>query len=270
MRDGFVKHIYYKIIGKGDPLVMIAGLAADHSSWTPLVNHLSDRHKIILFDNRGIGKSSVPDDGDCTIGKMSADVLMLLNELNIEKSNIVGHSLGGYVAQEFSSKYPEKVDKLALLSSKTRTQAVQNLYIETALSMMKSEIPRELIIKNSLCWLFSDSYLSNPQNIVNSINFSMQKPLEESRRSYFYQVNAALNFDTTHSANKIALPTLIVTGEKDILVTMQDAKHLNESIKNSKLKIIKDMAHLSHIEVPEKVAQILQNFFVSPTNLRVA
>jgi len=265
MRDGFVKHIYYKIIGNGDPLVMIAGLAADHSTWTPLVNHLANRYKIILFDNRGIGRSSIPDDGDCTIEKMSEDVLMLLNVLDIEKSNIVGHSLGGYVAQEFSSKYPEKVGKLVLLSSKTRTQAVQNLYIETALSMMKRDIPRELIIKNSLCWLCSDAYLRNPQNIINSITIGMQKPLEESRRSYFYQVNAALNFDTTHSANKIALPTLIIAGEKDILVTMHDAKHLNETIKNSQLKIIKNMAHLSHIEVPEKVAQILQNFLISPT-----
>src|SRR5271156_6294074 len=173
MEEGYINHVYYKITGEGTPLVLIAGLGADHLTWEPLIKHLNGRFQIILFDNRGIGKSSIPDDGECSIEKMANDVLMLLKHLDIKNAHIAGHSLGGYIAQEFASKNPEITKKLVLISSKTKSQPVQKLYIQNTQDMMKQNVSRELIIKNSFSWLFSNTYLSNPEIINDSIVAAM-------------------------------------------------------------------------------------------------
>jgi pimeloyl-ACP methyl ester carboxylesterase len=260
MEEGNIEHLYYKTLGEGRPLLLISGLGADHTTWLPVTFHLAKYFKVILFDNRGIGKSSIPDDGECTIEKMAKDAFLLLEKMNIPKSHVIGHSLGGYVAQELAATYPEKVEKLILLSTKTRAQAAQKLYNETTFSMMQQNLPREIIIKNSLCHLFSNKFLENKKNIEFFIESAMKKPVDESRKSYFYQANAAINFDTSKAASKITAPTLIISGEQDMLATPQDAKHLNQQIKHAQIKILYDMAHMPHLEIPQEISDLIKQF----------
>lgn len=108
--------MYYEIHGSGEPLVLIEGLGYATWMWYEQIEVLSKHFKVIVFDNRGVGKTEMPDE-EYTIELFAADTAELLDALEIKKAHILGVSMGGYVAQEFALRYPEYVDKLILCST---------------------------------------------------------------------------------------------------------------------------------------------------------
>jgi len=118
--------IYYDIYGAGEPLVLIAGLGSDSMSWFNVIDDLAKNYKLIVFDNRGCGRSDYPS-GKISIEDMAEDTAGLLGYLNIDKANILGHSMGGYIAQEIAINYPERVNNLILVSTAANTSARNKL-----------------------------------------------------------------------------------------------------------------------------------------------
>lgn len=106
-------NIYYEIHGQGEPLVMIAGYGDDSSIWFRQVPGLSKEYEVIIFDNRGTGRSSKPD-ALYTIRMMADDLAGLMDAIGIQVAHIYGHSTGGMIAQEFALCYPKKVKTLIL------------------------------------------------------------------------------------------------------------------------------------------------------------
>jgi len=107
---------YYEIHGKGSPLILIAGLASDSQSWKPILGGLAEYFKVVIFDNRGIGRTQYPRDS-FRISALALDTVCLLDALAIKKADILGHSMGGYIAQEIAIEYPERVNRLILAST---------------------------------------------------------------------------------------------------------------------------------------------------------
>jgi len=105
--------LYYQLQGEGEPLLLISGLGCDNSAWLPIIDELSKSFRIIIFDNRGAGQSIVPET-PYSIRDMADDVGELLDYLSIHSTRVIGHSMGGYIAQEFAINYPERVEKLIL------------------------------------------------------------------------------------------------------------------------------------------------------------
>lgn len=109
-------NINYEVRGEGDPIVLIHGFALDSRIWEKQVEELSKTNKVITYDLRGFGKSSLPN------GKYShtEDLHELLKELNIQDPKIVGHSFGGEIAVEYALNYPNEVNNLVLISPSLR------------------------------------------------------------------------------------------------------------------------------------------------------
>lgn len=104
----------YRIMGDGYPLVLITGYGATMDVWDPVVlSELSSRYKVIIFDNRGIGRTSASAKG-FTIEGMAADTLGLMDALKVEKAHVLGWSMGTFVATELALRHPDRVDKLVL------------------------------------------------------------------------------------------------------------------------------------------------------------
>ena len=100
--------------GKGIPLLLIHGFPLDHASWNPLRPQITSLFDVILPDLPGFGSSDIPDEIH-TIAEMAADLAVLLDELNIQKTCLAGHSMGGYVALAFAHAYPARVLGLGLI-----------------------------------------------------------------------------------------------------------------------------------------------------------
>src|SRR5271170_7950583 len=105
--------IYWEESGTGEPLLLIMGLGYPHEMWHRTRPVVSSHYRTILFDNRGVGKSDVPE-GAYSISQMAADAAAVLDAAGIAKANIFGISMGGMIAQEFTLNYPERVSRLVL------------------------------------------------------------------------------------------------------------------------------------------------------------
>ncbi|HVE58312.1 MAG TPA: alpha/beta hydrolase, partial [Pyrinomonadaceae bacterium] len=109
--------LYFETHGNGKPLILIPGFASGGWTWFRQIEEFAKDFRVITFDPRGIGKSKIEDADDLTNLSMQtfvADVLQVLDELKIEKPNVLGASFGGFVAQELALQFPERVDKLIL------------------------------------------------------------------------------------------------------------------------------------------------------------
>ncbi len=107
-------NISYKVLGQGDPIVLIMGSGSTMDMWDPLfLDNLSSKYKVIVFDNRGMGNTTAPP-GNFSIAEFANDTAGLMEALGIEKAHIMGWSMGSFVAQELAIRYPEKVNKIIL------------------------------------------------------------------------------------------------------------------------------------------------------------
>src|SRR6185436_3626832 len=109
--------IVYRRVGRGQPLLILNGFAATNADWDPsFIDRLACCNELILLNNRGIGGST--DDGQSfDIAKLAADAAHVIESLGIERANVMGWSMGGFIAQAFALNYADRVDKLVLLST---------------------------------------------------------------------------------------------------------------------------------------------------------
>jgi len=103
-------NISYKVLGQGDPIVLIMGSGSTMDMWDPLfLENLSSKYRVIVFDNRGMGNATAPP-GNFSIAEFANDTAGLMGALGIEKAHIMGWSMGSFVAQELAIRYPERVN----------------------------------------------------------------------------------------------------------------------------------------------------------------
>ena len=104
-------------LGAGNPVVLINGYAATKDDWDPaFVQELSRGARVVCLDNRGMGESPLVE-GELTVGTMAGDVIELMDALGIEHGDVIGWSMGGFIAQEVAATVPERVNRLVLLST---------------------------------------------------------------------------------------------------------------------------------------------------------
>lgn len=252
--------VYYEVYGEGFPLLMIMGLSANLDWWDPrMVQKLSKKFKIIMFDNRGAGRTDVSD-RKYTIRLFADDTAGLMDALGISRAHIIGGSMGGMIAQELVLNYPEKVEKLVLCYTYCGgTKGVQpSGEILELLSADRSAFSPEEIIRMSIPLLFTEDFTKKNSDLVElSIQRMLKAPI--SNEAFMHQLNAIMEFDTYDRLSQIRAPTLILHGKKDILVPPENGSILAEAIPNAKLVYFKNSAH-GLIEEMEKAIQILLDF----------
>ena len=154
-------NIGYKKIGEGPTILLITGFSASMNNWdATLISNLSKNHTVIIFDNRGIGNTSTGHK-DFTVNQFAQDTIGLMNALHINKTDIMGFSMGSYIAQDIALTNPEKINKLIIYASvcggPESTSLHENLTKITLNSKNTTEFyrgliplifPKELIDKN--------------------------------------------------------------------------------------------------------------------------
>jgi len=253
--------LYYEIHGDNYPLLMIQGLGANILWWGEgLIKEISRYFKVIVFDNRGTGRSEVPD-RDFSLDELAGDAARLLEELEIQRAHILGISMGGMIAQEFALHYPRMVDKLVLcatncggLESVPPSQEIANM-----LTRPRAGRAVEEIINDMIELLFSDDFAQKNRPYINMIiNNVIKMPVHP--EIYKRQLKAIAMFNACGRLAEISKPTLIMHGEKDVLIPPRNGKILAVKIPGARLKLFDNSAHALFSQEPASVVKALIEF----------
>jgi pimeloyl-ACP methyl ester carboxylesterase len=239
-------NIFYKVQGRGEPLILIMGLGGECGDWLLQLRAFKKYCRVVTFDNRGVGKSDKPGKS-YTINAMADDVVGLMDYLGIDKAHILGVSMGGMIAQEVAINRPERVRKLILVST-------------TAGLDEKGGHSPELLRAMGLREGFSDEDIKSVDmvRVMTSLNghaFSggalklVAVPYCWLRMKLFGieglkgQFEAAMTHSTLGRLHMIKAPTLVITGTEDRIVSPSSSDMLASKILNAKLVKIEGGSH---------------------------
>jgi pimeloyl-ACP methyl ester carboxylesterase len=256
--------ISYEIHGEGHPLLLIAGVGYGRWFWQKIVPDLAEDYQVITFDNRGAGESDKPD-GPYSVPMMAADTAGLLDALDIADAWVLGHSLGGFIAQELIISRPDLVSKLILASTNYGGMKVIPITPE-ALDVMTNREgdPVELVRRGIEIACAPDFPEKHPEIVKELMDYRFTNPVPPEQ--YQAQVTAgggmaALTEEQVEERmDAIQVPTLALFGEHDRVVPPGNAQLLADKIDDCEVKIIPGTGHIFPIEDPEATLQAIHNF----------
>jgi pimeloyl-ACP methyl ester carboxylesterase len=255
-------NMYYEIHGKGEPLVMIVGIGGSMTLLFRQIPIFSKEYKLIVFDNRGAGRSDAPDI-PYTIETMADDIAGLLNTLGIKSAHIIGTSMGGAIAQNFALRYPERVRSLTLAStdcggSHWIPADAENTKNSTQTGNDSTATVEERNKKRA-SFLFSQDFIDNNPGIIHEF-FAKTMEHPPTPQSYIRQLQALEGHDTYERLPEIRVPTMIIHGESDPINPVENARILASRIPKAELHILKNMRHCVIYEASDEVNRLMLDF----------
>jgi pimeloyl-ACP methyl ester carboxylesterase len=250
--------IAYESHGEGHPLLLICGVGYGGWAFRKLAPLLSDRYRVITFDNRGVGGSDKPE-GPYSTPQMAQDAIGLLEGLGISSAYVLGHSLGGYIAEEIALARPDLVKKLVLASTTSGGKDVIPITAE-ALSVMTERRgdPLELINRGIAVATAPGWAKEHPDEVKELIDYRLSSPVPAA--AYAAQVNAGAQHNAEGRVSAIKCPTLVLSGDADRVVPPGNAELLARKIPGAEVRIVRGAGHLLPIEAPEATASVLRAF----------
>ena len=245
--------INYKIAGEGEPLLILHGWDGSSNSWREVQKILASQgFKVIVPDLPGFGKSRSPS-FPLGVADYSELVLNFINKIGLEKVDLIGHSFGGRIAIKFAVSYPEKLKKLILCASAG---------IKHPLNLFQLIILKISIFGN---FLFSKRPFKRFKDIAQNFfyTFLRHKDYAKAKGVMKETLKKVLEEDLKPELCQIKANTLLIWGEKDKAVPLEDAYLMKENIPQSILEIIPGASHTPNLEFPEKVADIVRNFLAN-------
>ena len=238
--------------GQGPVLVLSNSLGTDISMWDPQMAELARHFRILRYDTRGHGQSSVTP-GDYTIGQLGRDVLDLLDALTLDRVHFCGLSMGGVIGIWLGINAPNRLHKLALSNTAARigTKETWNARIAMVHNDGMKPVAAAVIER----WFTPEFRTAFPDQVIRA-----QRLLENSPAAGYAACCAALrDMDQRDAVSRIPVPGLIIYGGKDPVTPASDAEFLNTHIAGS-AKVELNAAHLSNVEQPVAFTAAVTSF----------
>ena len=266
--------LYYEEHGSGDPLVLIMGLATDSTAWMLQIPDFSRHYRTIAFDNRGVGRSAKPP-GPYTIHEMADDAAGLMAALDVPRAHVVGISMGGMIAQELALRHPERVRSLVLACTypepdeeveRGRAFSVSELggtiTAEGEVRLDVSAIDPMRLFQTLLPKVFNPSFIERElPRLMQIFGGAMQYGF--SLEAIMGQVEAVMSHRTTDRLHQIGVPTLVITGDADLLIPPANSDILARHIPHARLVTIPGGSHGFNFETPEVFNREVLEFLAS-------
>ena len=251
--------LYYEEHGKGRAVMMIAGLASDSQSWQPIVEKLSQQYRVILLDNRGSGRTK-PQNAEISIGSMADDAIALIRHLNLSSVDLVGHSMGGFVALDCAIRYPDYISKLILVGTSTFNSERNNTLFSDWVLYQTSGMEDSLWFRNIFYWIFTKEFFKEKETLHDAVQYAVKYPYPQSKTAFQNQVSAITLFNCTKDLSSVRSETLVIFGKEDMLFPPKESSKVLHAIPKVKFTTIKHAAHSVHIEQPKKFINVIQTF----------
>jgi pimeloyl-ACP methyl ester carboxylesterase len=265
--------VIYRIAGSGPPVVLIHGMVNSSRHWEPVALRLADSYTVIAPDLIGHGDSATPR-GDYSLGAHAASIRDLLAAIGIDSATIVGHSLGGGVAMQFFYQFPQRTERLVLVSSGGLGREVSPLLRSLALpgaSSLLSLVAHPFALaalRQTSARL--EARGSGRGVYLRAVARALQ-PLEKpgAREAFVQTLRSVIDVrgqrvsarDRLHLLS--CMPTLIVWGERDNTIPLSHGRETHEAVPGSRFETLPRAAHFPNLEDPEGLAAVLRDFLAT-------
>ena len=242
--------------GSGPPLLLIHGLGYARWGWEPVVDELAEAHEVVLFDNRGIGDSDAPL-GPYTARMLAEDAVAVLDAAGLERAHVLGTSLGGMIALQVALDRPERVDRLVLACTTPGGAGAAPMPEQTVRLMQAAPgLPREVAMRRGVENALAPG--ADPAVIerIMEHRLATAQPLA----AWVAQAAAGAAFDVWDRVGEIRAPTLVLTGDLDVVVDPRNSELLAEMIPGARLEIFPATGHLFFWEEPERFVEVVKEF----------
>ncbi len=248
-----MQEIYIDDSGKGFPLVLVHGYLGSSEMWSLQKEYLSKYYRIIAPALPGFGESYKIKSLN-SISDMAKTILKLLNEKNINKFHLLGHSMGGMIVQEMTKISAEKINKLICFATGSYGDIPGRFEsLDVSIMRLKKDGIKETIKRIPPKWFVKGNKAKNYYLCENAV--------KQIKKDTAYNALIAMkNWNGFKNLKNIKSKTLIIWGDKDISYNFKQVDILNKNIPNSKLKIFKECCHNVHLEQPKKFNDLIKNF----------
>jgi pimeloyl-ACP methyl ester carboxylesterase len=251
----------YRVDGLGEPVLLIGGFTMVKESWELQVAELAKHFRVVSFDNRGVGETTVPSQ-PFTVADMAADTVALMDALDIDSAHVFGVSMGGLIAQVLALDHPQRVKKVVLgCTTHGGRHAVQPQKEVMALLGKAADpsIPVEESVRMRLPVVFSERFMrEEPERLEEFVRSSVQYyPTPEGAAG---QMGALSVFNVKRRLGEIRCPVLAITGSEDRMMPPENSRLLAEGIEGAEQYTVDEAGHNFFLEKPDEVNRVLIDF----------
>jgi 3-oxoadipate enol-lactonase len=242
--------IWTEQVGQGPDVLLIGGAGDTVESWQFQLDGLADRYRLTAFDNRGAGRTAMPD-GPVSAELMADDAAQVLQALEVPSAHVAGFSGGSIIAQELALRHPELVRSLVLQS----TWPVPDAYLRAWIRFVRWLVEVAPSERAFLEGFFLDIYTARAHNdgtVAQFIQEVLAFPHKQTTQDLQRFLDAFLDHDTSDRLGQIAVPTLVLAGGRDSTSRPELCRAVAELIPGARFEILKEEAHQPFQETPEE------------------
>jgi pimeloyl-ACP methyl ester carboxylesterase len=244
---------------QGPDVLLIAGLGDPAEAWEPQLDGLADRYRVIAFDNRGAGRTPLPE-AALTPASMADDAAALLRALDVSQAHVAGFSMGSAIAQEVALRHPDLVSSLVLVSTYARAEALFRAQLNFWRWLPEVAPGEREFFEAFFTWVYTPR-AHEDGTVAEIVEEAMAFPHQQPVEAFQAQVDVCLAHDTSGRLSEIAAPTLVIAGEFDVILPPRCGRVVADEIPGAQFEVMPEQAHQPFQEVPQAFNELVDAFW---------
>lgn len=246
--------------GQGDPILFISGLGYASWCWAGVRQAFSPRYRAVTFDNRGTGRSEKPA-GPYSIPMMADDAARVLDQCGIERAHVVGHSMGGYIAQTLALQHPQRLRALVLVGTGPGGSQATPVPAETQAAWASAaDLSPQEYARRTMPLSFAPGWTDrHPDEFEQFLHQRLEFPTPSA--NWRAQFDACVEyFERGVEVEKIRAPTLVIHGRQDRIVPHENGALIARRLPGARFVSLEGIGHLPYLEDPASFERLLREF----------
>jgi pimeloyl-ACP methyl ester carboxylesterase len=244
------REIYVEQVGQGPDVLLIGGLGDTVEAWQFQLDGIADRYRLTAFDNRGAGRTAMGP-GPASVEAMADDAAGVLRALALPSAHVAGFSMGSAIAQELALRHPQLVRSLVLTSTYARPDALFRNQLNFWRWLPEAAPSERAFFEAFFTWVYTPRAHADG-SVDQIVEEALAFPHQQSVEAFQAQVDACLGHDTADRLSEIVAPTLVLSGELDVILPPRCGRSVAAAIPNARFEIMPGEAHQPFQEVPDE------------------